>query len=194
MGGAASTVVEWSVPRRRERATAPAARGCRTTGGRAGRRVGRRAGGRRVAPPPPTERGAPRRGGCGGGPTAWPWRARGSAAGVGRNGVCGRAGRLLVAEQTHLCGGGSGRPAWRTPPRQATVAVRLGGEGVLTRLAGGGRSRRVERKGVLLLLLCLLLFRGVHNEGPGGQMICPRLLGWHAPRLFVTLCALFNFE
>jgi len=107
-------VVEFSGPRRRRRADAPAARGNRTTGGRAGRRVGRRAGGRRVSPPPPTETGAT------------------------RNGVCGRGRRSPVAERTHLRGRGSRRPPWRTPPGPATVAVRLGGEGVLTSLAGGG--------------------------------------------------------
>ena len=100
-------------------------------------------------------------------------------------------GRSPVTERTHLCGGGSRRPARRTPPAQATVAVRLGGEGVLMSLAGGGGPGELSER---VFFLCLLSFRGFLYEGPGGQMICPRLLGWHAPRLFVALCARFNLE
>jgi len=70
--------------------------------------------------------------------------------------VCGRGGGASVAAQMLPRGGAGRRRAGRTPPGRATVAVRLGVAGVPTRLAGGGGSRRVEQKGVLLpfFVLC----------------------------------------
>jgi len=121
--GAATTVVERSGPRRRQCAGAPAARGRRKTGGRAGR-VGGRADGRLVSPPPRTERGATRRGGCGGAPTAGPWRARGSAAGVGRNGVCGRGGARR--SQSGHTSAEEGAAAQRGGPRRRKRRWRCG--------------------------------------------------------------------